>query len=106
MAIKDGDWTLVDYDMQTGRSVWHFFDGEKTHQRTDYPVDNIIKDNTAVRNEMSGANWGSGQRVASIPLNVYFDQLAAAQVEGDNKFVSRWLNDSDNAKFRTFEGSV
>jgi hypothetical protein len=106
MTIRDGDWELVNYDQITGRSVWHWFDGEKLHQRTDYPVDQIVKDNTTARNELAGRNWGEGQRVASIPLNIFFDQLNDAQAQGDNKFISKWLNDGDNAAFRTFEGRV
>lgn len=29
MIIRDGSWSLYDYDHMTGRSVWHYFDGEK-----------------------------------------------------------------------------
>lgn len=106
MKITDGNWTLVSYDPQTGRSVWHWFDGKRLHQRTDYPVDNIIKDNQAAKSDMSGKRWGEGQRVASIPLDIFYAQLNEAQVQGDRSYVKRWLNDSDNAKWRTFEGKV
>lgn len=106
MAIRDGDWELFDYDPTTGRSVWHWFDGEKLHQRTDYPVDQILQDNTAARNDLAGRNWGEGQRIASIPLNIFYDQLGEAHAQGDKKYLSRWLNDGDNAGFRTFEGRV
>lgn len=104
MTIRDGDWTLFDYDMQTGRSVWHFFDGERTHVRTDYPVENLIKDNLAVRNEIE--QKGDYRKVASIPLNIFHEQLAPAIEQDDNKHLSRWLNDSDNRAFRTSEATV
>lgn len=106
MAIRDGDWELYNYDMVTGKSTWRLFDGQATHFRTDYPVDNIIKSNEQAKSEMRGQKWGGGKRIASIPLNVYFDKLHEAQLQDDDKYVSKWLNDSDNAKFRTFEGTV
>ncbi len=104
--IKDGDWELFDYDFQTGRSVWRLFDGAATHFRTDYPVENLVKQNADAMNESTGQRFGEGKRIASIPLNIFYDQLNEAQSEGDEKFVSRWLNDSDNRAFRTFGGRV
>ena len=38
MTIRDGDWTLMQWDPATGRTVWSLFDGEKTIFRTDTPV--------------------------------------------------------------------
>lgn len=107
MKIKDGDWTLFDYDMQTGRQVWELRnpDGSVTH-RTDYPVQATVDINKAQRN-MGRKDWtGDYHQIASIPLNVFYDQLAQASREGDDKFVSRWLNDSDNRAWRTREGRV
>lgn len=109
MVIRDGDWRLFDYDHQTGRSVWVLFDGNRTTFRTDYPVENLIAENTAVRNSATKAWTGDWHRVASIPLNVLHDEktgLMKAQAEGDDKYVSRWLNDSDNRAWRTREGRV
>lgn len=106
MKVMDGQWTLFDYDYTTGRSVWHYFDGVQDHYRTDYPVENIVQDNQAYRNDMAGQSWGDGRRVASIPMNIFHEQLAEAHTEGDDKYLSRWLNDGDNRAFRTFEGRV
>lgn len=106
MTIRDGDWELFDYDFRTGRSVWRFFDGAATHFRTDYPVDDILRDNRADFNESNGARFGDGRRVASIPLNIFYEQLHEAHCQDDEAFVSRWLNDPDNRAFRTFEGTV
>lgn len=104
MPIKDGDWELVDHDFTTGRTVWRYFDGAATHFRTDYPVQSLIEDNAALFKDSSGKRFGNGQRVASIPLNIFYDQLHEAHRQGDDRYVSRWLNDSDNRAFRTFEG--
>lgn len=105
--IRDGDWSLWDYDFQTGRSVWKLTnaDGSITF-RTDYPVTSIIENNKSDLLDSAGQRWGEGRRVASIPLNIFHEQLAAAQDQQDDKFMSRWLNDSDNRAFRTFEGRV
>ncbi|PDT82930.1 hypothetical protein [Sinorhizobium sp. BJ1] len=107
MTIRDGDWELFDYDFQTGRSVWRYFDGEKTTFRTDYPVDNVISQNQEVRNEASRAWAGDWHRVASIPLNVAHDSgLVQAHSEGDDRYVKRFLNSSDNRAWRTKDGHL
>lgn len=104
--IKDGDFTLVDWDPASGRTVWHYFDGEKTVVRTDYPVTATVAENQLCRNEAGNAWKGDWHRVASVPLNIYYDQLHAAEQQGDEKYVSRWLNDSDNRAWRTKEGRL
>lgn len=107
MKIKDGDWTLFDYDVKSGRQVWMIEnpDGTTTF-RTDYPVQPTIDLNAAQRN-LAQPGWkGDYHHVASIPLNVYWDQLAAASQQKDNAYISRWLNDSDNRAWRTKEGRV
>lgn len=107
MRYRDGDWTLFDYDFQSGRQVWvmHHPDGRTTF-RTDYPVSDTIDINRAQRN-MSRPDWaGDYHHVASIPLNVYYDQLAEAARQGDDRYLSRWLNGGDNRAWRTKEGVV
>lgn len=107
MPVRDGDWTLFDYDFATGRQVWSLQnpDGSTTF-RTDYPAQATVDINTAQRN-LAGKGWaGDYHHVASIPLNVFWDQIAQASREGDDKYVSRWLNDSDNRAWRTKEGRV
>lgn len=105
--IRDGDWTLFDGDIKLGRFVWvrENPDGSRTF-RTDYRVDPTVEMNKAQRN-LAAPGWaGDYHHVASIPLNVFWDQLAEASKQGDNKFLSRWLNDSDNRAWRTKEGRV
>jgi hypothetical protein len=107
MTIRDGAWELFDYDFQTGRSVWRYFDGEKTTFRTDYPVDDLIKQNAFTRNETSGNQMGDWVKIASVPLNVAYDAgLVQAQTEGDQQFVKKWLNDGDNRAWRSFDATV
>lgn len=104
--IQDGGWSLIDYNFRTKRSIWATFDGEKTVYRIDYPVDATIEQNAAIRNHKAGERWGDGQRIASIPPNVFHEHLAEASRQDDDKYISKWLNDSDNAAWRTFEGRV
>lgn len=107
MKLKDGDWTLFDYDIQTGRQVWalHNPDGSTTF-RTDYPVQPTIDINTAQRN-LAKDDWaGDYHHIASVPLNVFHDQLSAASMQNDQNYLSKWLNDSDNRAWRTKGGTV
>lgn len=107
MQIKDGDWVLFDYDIPTGRQVWclHNPDGTTTF-RTDYPVDPTIDLNRAQRN-MARDDWaGDYHHIASVPLNIWHEQLAEATQQDDQRFISGWLNDSDNQAWRTKDGSV
>lgn len=107
MMIRDGAWTLFDYDFKTGRQVWHYFDGEKDVFRTDYRVDDVMDANQTSRNIASHGWAGDWHQVASIPLNVAYDSgLARAHTEGDKAFVNRWLNDGDNQAWRTKNGNL
>ena len=107
MPIRDGEWTLFDHDVKLGRTVWarHNDDGSTTF-RTDYRVDPTIDINTAQRN-LAQPGWkGDYHHVASIPLNIFYDQLAEASRQGDDKYISKWLNDSDQRAWRTKDGTV
>lgn len=107
MQIRDGDWRLFDGDIKLGRYVWvrDNDDGSQTF-RTDYHVQPTIDINQAQRN-LAENNWkGDYHQIASIPLNVYYDQLAQASQQDDQQYISKWLNDSDNRAWRTKEGRV
>jgi hypothetical protein len=107
MAIRDGDFELFDYDYATGRSVWRYFDGEKTIFRTDYPVHHLVEQNLLERQETPAGWKGDWHKVGSVPLNLAYDSgLVDAITQQDDKFVSRFLNDSDNRAWRTKEGRV
>ncbi len=99
-------WQLHERDNETGRSVWINRDGDDLHWKITYNSEDIVDSNRVAFNDSIGKKWGAGQIVASIPLNLYYEQLAEAQDQGDDKFVSAWLNDSDNQAFRTFRGRV
>lgn len=107
MKITHEGWTLFDYDMKLRRQVWVRDNGDGTRTfRTDYEVDPTIEINKAQRN-MAQAGWkGDYHHVASIPLNIYYDQLHEAARGGDDRYMSKWLNDSSNRAWRTKDGRI
>lgn len=105
--IFDGDWALLDHDAATGRTVWVRDNGDGTMTaRTDYPHDALLSENAAFRNALDPGWKGDWHRVASIPLNIFHDQLGEAARQNDDKYISKWLNDADHFGFRTKEGKV
>ncbi len=108
MPIQDENgFTLVDHDLKTGRTVWGYFDGEKQVYRVDYPVEETIKENAEAR-ASARSDWkGEYHRVASIPLNIAHDSgFVDAITQKDKKFISNFLNDGDNAAWRTKSGKI
>lgn len=106
MQIKDGKWLLVNYDIKTGRSLWKYIDGNKIHFRTDYPATAIIESNHQHYMESQNQRFGNGKRIASVPLNIFYEKLFKAHNEGDRKYINKWLNDSNNKAYRTFKGQA
>ena len=107
MTIRDGEWTLHSSDIKRGIYKWSRVNPDgSTTIRTDTVVDHIAEINKQQRN-LAEAGWkGDYHMVASVPVKLFWDQLAEASREGDEKYVSRWLNDSDNRAWRTKSGRV
>lgn len=105
MTIRDGDWELFEWNPSLGRTVWRYDDGVKVTYRTDYDVREIVKNNQTDRNDASRYDLhkaeGIGVKIASIPSNIFYAQLAEAVNQGDNNHIDRWLNDGDNKAFTT-----
>ena len=105
--IYDGPWRLFDYYPAPGRCVWIIHEDGRMHFRTDYPVENLIQVNHMAQAEANGKRFGDLAMVASIPLNIYHDSgMAEAMSQGDKKFTSKWLNNGDNAAWRTRGGRI
>jgi hypothetical protein len=105
--IKDGDWSLLDYDFQTGTSKWIMYHGDGSYTiRADQPMDRVLEQNKEDLNASAGRRWGEGQRTASVPTHIYDKYLRQARLEGDHAYVKKWLNDSDNRMYRTFGGRI
>jgi hypothetical protein len=108
-GIYDGPWRLIDHDPVTDRTVWMIYDHNtgECHYRVDYPVENLIGVNKEMRALRQHERAGDFTHVASVPLNIYHDSgLAESVAQGDEKFTKRFLNDGDNAAWRTKEGKL
>jgi len=105
--IRDGSWVLIDHDLETGRSVWMAHQGDQYVFRIDMPLDDVFEQNNAAVIESMGRRFGDYNRVASIPADlIYYNGVDEALRQRDDKWLSRFLNDPDNRKFRTSRGRV
>lgn len=98
---------LLDRDRLTGITRWFHprSDGGFT-VHTEQDVTARLETNREMRNDTPrSARWRDFERVASIPLTVYFD-LKKRGIADDTKALMKWLNDPDNRAFRTREGRL
>jgi hypothetical protein len=103
----DASWRLLDFDPATGKTAWMKIEDDGTLKvRTVMPVDDLLDENAALRQHDSG-NWaGDMHLVSRVPMHIWQRELAEAVKQDDQKYVSKWLNDSDHVKFRTKGGRV
>lgn len=103
-------WSLFSEDRLTGRKVWMSLDEGppgKTLWRVEMPIDGLTDANAEAEKATQGVRFGDWNRVASVPLNILEKtQLDTAIQMGDDRYVSKILNDIDNSKFRTSRGRV
>lgn len=86
-------------------TYWLYDEGTDTAVlRKEQEVTGIVEINRAEFND-APARWGDGQRVASIPMTVYWE-LKRTGIVDDQAALRRWLNDPDNRFFRTRPGAV
>jgi hypothetical protein len=103
------DKKLLSHDPVTGISkVFHADDNGDSFviqtQQSAAAIESIIENNKRNFNDASGS-FGNGKMVASIPLSIYWD-LKKKGIADDPVAMKRWLNDPDNAAFRTWPGRV
>lgn len=66
----------------------------------------ILELNKAQHVAHTDSDWrGDMHKVASIPMSIFLE-LEKKGITKDPKALKRWLNDSDNAAFRTRPGRV
>ncbi len=98
---------MIDHEMATGRTVWMTEQDGQYVFRVDMPLDDIFDQNNDAVIETIGRKFGDYNRVASIPHHlIYQNGVDDALQQQDGRWLSRWLNDADNRKFRTSRGSV
>lgn len=107
MRYRDGDWHLIDHRPKEGKTTWGRENADGTTTvRTDHHVDAVVDANTAIRN-MTRPDWhGDYHLIASVPQAVFYDQLHGASLQKDDRYISKWLNDSDNRAWRTKDGVI
>lgn len=104
-------WELLDTDLSQGRYTYGYFDeGRLKAIRVDVPttaLERLAFENGEAEKATHGQRFGDWNRIASVPLPL-MDQLGldTAVQMGDDKYVSKVLNDPDNSKFRTSRGKV
>jgi hypothetical protein len=87
--------------------TWHY-DEEKDEAtiQTQQDVTDVIEENKNEFNQIDErAKWGEFNKVASIPLSLYYQLKAEGKLD-DQAYMKRWLNDPDNRHFRTRPGEV
>jgi len=106
-----GDWVLFSDDPVTGIRRYRLDLGNGTAvMRTEYHrTEELLAANHEQAMNSLNTRWGDGQVVARIPMNVLFNPelgLSEAVGAGDDRFLNRWLNDPDHARFRTRGGKL
>lgn len=103
-------WTLFSEDVITGRKVWFSLDEGpvgKTVWRVEMPIEGLAEANAEAEKATHGVRFGEWNRVASVPLNILEQTgLDTAIQMGDDRYVSKLLNDTDYSDFRTSRGKV
>ena len=87
--------------------TWHYDDAkDEATIQTQQDVTDVIEENKNEFNQIDErAKWGEFNKVASIPLSLYYELKAMGKLD-DQAYMKRWLNDPDNRHFRTRPGEV
>lgn len=86
---------------------WHYDESSDTSTIETYQdVEGLLERNNDIRNAQTSLDrWGDGKVVASIPMTEYAALLAGGKIK-DQAYMRKWLNASDNRKYRTRLGRV
>lgn len=103
---------VIDIDPYTGiKTLWHDdVVGESAYIEEVQDVEAILDANRAAYNQVDerarfGDKFNQYTHVARIPA-VIVNQMMREGVWGDPQAMKKWLNDRDNAAFRTRPGNV
>lgn len=104
---------LISFDHETKISNNFTFEEDVTGNNDHHFVISREQDVTAIINDNKEqlketdkhTKWGDWNKVASIPMVVYYD-LKAKGILDDPVAIKKWLNDPENKYFRTREGNV
>ena len=103
------DLSLVDYDAALKTITRVHTDAQDDgllHIESKQDATDIIEANKAFYNSTDErATYGDMARVASLPMNLYFELWRKGIVQDAKRFM-KWLDDPDNRLFRTRPGSL
>lgn len=101
------DKRLFDHDPLTGITRWFHYDddNDQFYIQTQQETEDLIDQNKRELNEASSGWSGDWHKVASIPLTVFM-RLQKEGITTDQAALKKWLNDPNNAYFRTKHGAV
>lgn len=103
----EGVWRMLSNNPQTGVSTWGMREGDDFVIQTRQDASALLDENTAIRNVTSPGWRGDYHSIARIPTVAMYDgSFHEAAKDGDEPWVKRFLNNSDNAKLRTKEGNL
>ena len=78
-----------------------------TFRKTENLVEKeLLERNRELLNDSQGKRFGDGKVIASIPLNVFYRDMAPRLKEGDDDYVKWFLNHEQHRPYRTFRGRV
>lgn len=110
---------LFDVDPAAGITRWFHYDDETDTFtiETVQDVGSLVEDNKRLFNTFDERTpWkGDLHLVARLPLNVYYDLRSKRLIDAEmnvldqeelDKYMAKWLNDRDNAAWRTRPGRI
>lgn len=105
--METNGWYLMDDNPALGVRRWGLDLEHATIVRTEYYAANVFMEaNLRERNATAGSRFGDFRHVASIPAHIWAREIAPREKAGDKASIRKWLNNSDNRAFRTFDGDV
>lgn len=98
---------IIHHEADTG--ITQYFHGDDQGNiaiQTVQNVNDIIENNKTQFNATEKhTRWGEGQKIASIPLSIFYAPWFQ-EIRRDEKKLRAFLNDPNNRAFRTRQGTV
>lgn len=119
--VQNCTWQLVeqteDYRTYIGHGTHPVTGAEITVQKREFLAEaSLLDQNAQARNDSDGQRWtqGSGSdrngvplvKVASVPLNKFYAEVAPHLTDGDRDFLPWFLERDQNQPFRTRRGKL
>lgn len=107
----DGAWRLWSDDPEIGQRRWIMRNPDNAEQwvvRTETWVPSLVAEANAEEAKANdGKRFGDGKIVARIPLaDLFRGAVGEAFKAGDQRYLKKWLNNSDQHWLRTFRGHL